>query len=94
MSLLEELKDRGTEMLPGLFGIEFTRLSAPRSTVFENFLLDTQPVGDLPAKQRYRSPRILDLARMGEQQGNRNHPSIRRSFAKERFSKHAPIAKM
>jgi hypothetical protein len=50
---------------------------------------------DLPAKQRYRSPpQILDFARMGKQQGNRNCPSIRRSLEKERFSKHALIAKI
>jgi hypothetical protein len=37
-------------------------------------------MGDLPAKQGYRSHQILDFARMGEQQGNQNHPSIGRSF--------------
>jgi hypothetical protein len=49
---------------------------------------------DLPEKQHYRSPQILDLARMGEQPGNRNYPSIRRSLEKERFSKHALNVKM
>jgi hypothetical protein len=51
-------------------------------------------MGDLPAKQSNRSPQILDFAGMGEQQGNRNHPSKRRSFLKECFSKHALIAKI
>jgi hypothetical protein len=49
---------------------------------------------DLPAKQHYKSPQILDFARMMKQQGNRNCPSIRRSFSKERFSKHVLIAKI
>jgi hypothetical protein len=56
--------------------------SAPPSTVFENFLFDPHTKGDLPAKHSNRSPQILDFARMGEQQGNRNYPSIRRSFEK------------
>ncbi len=68
-----------------------SRLSAPPSTVFENFLFDIHTRDNLPAKQNYRSRRILDFARMEEQQRNRNHPSIRRSFEKERFSKHALI---
>ena len=64
------------------------------SYVFENFLLDTPTMGNLPAKHSNRSPQILDLARIGEQPGDRNYPSIRHSLSKERFSKHALIAKI
>jgi hypothetical protein len=73
---------------------KFSRLSAPPSTVFEDFLLDTHTMGDLPAKRTNQSPRILDFPRMREQQRNRDHPSIRRSLEKERFSKDALMAKM
>ncbi len=48
--------------------------------VFEDFLLDTHTEDDLPAKRDNPPRRILDPARREEQQGNRDHPSIRRSL--------------
>jgi hypothetical protein len=39
--------------------------SAPPFCVVENFLLETHTMANLPAKQGYRSHRILDFARMG-----------------------------
>ena len=33
--------------------------------VLENFLLETHTIDNLPAKEGYRSHRILDFARMG-----------------------------
>jgi hypothetical protein len=37
--------------------------------VFENFLLDTYKVANLPAKQGYQPHRMLDFARMGSSKG-------------------------
>lgn len=63
----------------------FSRLSAPPTTSFENFLLSACTTNDLPAKQRNRSPRILDFARMGKQQENRNRLSMQLFTSTERF---------
>ncbi len=51
--------------------------------VLENFLLQTHTMDNLPAKQGYRSYRILDFARMGSSQEtgiiHRYGPPCRRS---------------
>jgi hypothetical protein len=74
--------------------VDFVPHSAPPSTVFDNFFLDPHIMSDLPAKHWNLSPQILDFAGMEEQQGNQNHPSIRCSFSKECFEKHALLAKI
>ncbi len=54
----------------------FIRLSAPPTTGFEDFLLGACTTNDLPAKPSNQVPQILDFARMGKAQENRNRPSM------------------
>src|SRR5215213_9928236 len=71
--------------LPAIFYRQLsTRAHIPHPfCVLENFLLKTPTMDDLPAKESYRSHRILDFARMGRSQGtgiiHRYGPPCRRS---------------